>query len=82
MMDLFGVNSFFWCMGLVHLGTGLFALYRAGVRPESPEQQGAVTPVGMHVASVAVESIQQHAYESSIADGNADDETDPAERGV
>jgi len=77
MMDLFGVNSFFWCMGLVHLGTGLFALYRAGVRPESPEQQGAVTPVGMHVASVAVESIQQHAYESSIADGNADDETDP-----
>ncbi len=82
MMDLFGVNSFFWCMGLVHLGTGLFALYRAGVRPESPEQQGAVTPVGMHVASVAVESIQQHAYESSIADGNADDETDPPERGV
>jgi MFS family permease len=77
MMDLFGVNSFFWCMGLVHLGTGIFALYRAGVRPVSPEPQGGVTPVSIHVASVGVESIQQHAYESSIADSQSTDDTGP-----
>ena len=82
MMDLFGVNSFFWCMGLVHVGTGIFALYRAGVRPVSPEQQGGVTPVSMHVASVAVESVQQHAYESTIADSSPAADTDHSKPAV
>ncbi|NKB62017.1 MAG: hypothetical protein GKR95_07725 [Gammaproteobacteria bacterium] len=61
-VDQFGIDGFFWSMGMVHLLTTLFAFYRMTKRASMPlEKQGITTPTAMHSSSSAIESIQKHA---------------------
>ena len=71
-MDYFGHNSFFWCMGLAHFGTGLFALYRMTKRATPKDQQRTVTPTAMHASSSAIESMQQHAHDNAVSNEKSD----------
>jgi MFS family permease len=71
-MDYFGNDSFFWCMGGAHLLTGLFALYRMTKRSATPlEDQGALTPAAMHPSSSAIESMQQYAKDEALSEKSA-----------
>ncbi|MEM7194071.1 MAG: MFS transporter [Pseudomonadota bacterium] len=65
-MDAFGNDGFFWCMGGAHLLTGLFAIYRMlrGQR-RTGVSKGSVVPAGVHPASAIYEGIQRHAQETS-----------------
>jgi hypothetical protein len=66
-MDQFGDSSFFWCMGVAYLLTGIFALYRMTKRSATPlEQQGSFTPAAIHPSSSAIESIQQYAKDEEL----------------
>ncbi len=68
-MDYFGNDSFFWCMGSVHLLTGIFALYRMTRRPPTPlEKQGAITPSAMHPSSSVIGSMQQYAKDAALSE--------------
>ena len=63
-MDQFGNDWFFWCMGLAHLLTGLFGAWRMTRRRvlrKGPRL--SVTPAAMHPSSAAFECMQQHARE-------------------
>ncbi len=62
-MDAFGISWFFWCIGIAHLFTAVFALYRMTKRRVLGKKQSSVTPTAMHPSSSAYESMQQHARE-------------------
>jgi MFS family permease len=62
-MDILGISWFFWCMGIAHLCTAIFALYRMTRRRVLRKKQSAVTPTAIHPSSAAYESMQQHARE-------------------
>lgn len=68
-MDRYGNNAFFLCMGGAHLLTGLFAIYRMTRRSAMPlEKQGHYTPTAMHPTSSVIESMQQHAKDEALSD--------------
>ena len=72
-MDVFGNEAFFWCMGVAHAVTGLFALYRMSRRAATPlDKQGHFTPTAMHPSSAAIESMQQYAVEESESESELD----------
>lgn len=63
-MDWLGNTWFFWCMGLAHLFTGLFGLFRMTRRRALIKgRRLSVTPTAVHPSSAAFESMQQHARE-------------------
>lgn len=63
-MDQFGNDWFFWCMGFAHLLTGLFGAWRMTRRRTLRKgQRLSVTPAAMHPSSAAFECMQQHARE-------------------
>ena len=56
-------------MGGAHLVIGLFAMYRMTKRVANPkEKQGAVTPAALHPSTSAIESMQQHAFDTAVSD--------------
>lgn len=68
-MDLTTDRSFFWCMGGIHLVTGLFALYRMARRSRIDSRKGSrATPAGIHPSSSAIESMQQYAQDEAEQD--------------
>ncbi len=67
LMDLFEDNAFFWAMGVAHLLTGLFGLYRMTKRPAMPlDQQGELTPTTIHPSSWVIESAQHQASDEEL----------------
>ena len=65
-MDLVGNDAFFWSMGVAHVVTGLFALYRMTKRAAKPlDKQGSVTPAALRPTSSTIECMQQNAVEES-----------------
>jgi MFS family permease len=74
-MDQFGNPSFFWSMGIAHLVTGLFAMYRMTRRKLlTVGKKGSVSPAAMHATSSAIEGIQQYAKEETSSDEVSSDE--------
>ncbi len=72
LMDFYGNDFFFWCMGGAHLITALFALYRMAKRPATPlAKQGSFTPAAMHPSSSVIECMQQHAMEESSSEDSS-----------
>ena len=67
-MDSLGPDYFFYVIGLAHLLTAVFAVYRM-LRRESValEQQGVVAPAPIHGANPAFEAIQQYAQEEALS---------------
>ena len=63
-MDLFGHESLFWSIAVIHGLTGLFAIYRMFRRPPiAMEKQGNFTVTAVHPSGSAIESVQQYASE-------------------
>ena len=68
-MDATNNDSFFWCMAMAHLLTGLFALFRMTRRGiASIKSKGGFTPAALHPSSSAIESMQQYAKEEALSD--------------
>ena len=75
-MDYAGHDSFFVCMGVAHLLTGVFALYRMARRSPTPlNEQGVTTPTAARYSGIAIEG-KQHAPNSSGQFGAVRDSSD------
>jgi hypothetical protein len=56
-------------MGIAHLITGLFAMYRMTRRKLlTVGKKGSVSPAAMHATSSAIEGIQQYAKEETSSE--------------
>ncbi len=70
-MNYIGNDGFFWSMGVVHLLTGLFALYIMTKEAATPlDQQGVITPTSIHPSSSVIESMQQYAKDEALSQGS------------
>ena len=60
-MDIWGDAGFFWVLTAIHIGIGLFGVYRMFRRKATPlTEQGHHAPAVLRPSTRAVESIQEH----------------------